>query len=308
MTSAATQEDTPLVVSIASLLANASDADGDGLSLTSVRAQNGTAMIDRAAGTVTFKPNSNFNGAAKLYYSVSDGRISTEGRLDIAVSPVNDAPVAGNVSLSGRLGQTLRIDPATLLARTSDLEGDALTVTAVSPRFGGTVSIEAGTGFILFTPTSVGTTSFFFTVSDGALSSTAAAAVSVPLMAVGDTVTTGRNTPIVLSVATLLANDAGPLATPSTSSVFQARATAAFPMMPQPARSPLLLIPASADAPLSAIPRRSAASRRRLRGRAVTNSDAPQAVPDTIRTVAGQPSRSIRPRCWRTIPTRPERR
>ncbi len=43
VTSASTLEDTPLVVSIASLLANSADADGDSLSLLSVRAQNGTA-------------------------------------------------------------------------------------------------------------------------------------------------------------------------------------------------------------------------------------------------------------------------
>ncbi len=265
VTTATTAEDQPRVFTIASLLANAGDADGDTLSLASVRAENGVAVIDRAAGTVTYTPPTDYNGPARLFYGVSDGQRTTEGRVDITVTPVNDAPRASLVSLTGRLGETLRIDPATLLAKVTDVDRDTLTITGVTPRSGGTVSIEPGTGIILYTATGTGNTGFSFTVSDGTTSITAAASVVVPLLAVGDVVVTTVGTPIVLDAATLLANDVGARATSCPSSVSRLRPTARCPIMPPPAQLPSRRGTVLPDAPCSATRPLSPVSSRRPR-------------------------------------------
>ncbi len=63
---------------IASLLGNASDADGNTLSLVSASSASGArVVIDRVAGTVTYTPKLNATGSDRLVYGVSDGKVTT---------------------------------------------------------------------------------------------------------------------------------------------------------------------------------------------------------------------------------------
>ncbi len=289
-TSASTPEDTPLVVSIASLLANASDADGDALSLISVRGERGTTLIDRAAGTVTFTPAANATGLARLYYKVGDGRSATEGHVDITATPVNDAPTAATARFAGRPGQTLRIDPAALLARASDSDGDVLSLASVAQRYGGTVSIEAGTGMVLFTPTATGTTSFVYTVTDGTATASAIASVDVPLMAVTDSLVTTVGTPLVIQAAALLANDAGLPGDVITLVSVQGASNGA---VSYDAGAGTITFTPTAGFAGRALFRYTASfsgtPATALVNVQVVNGQAPSAVMDTVRTVAGQP-------------------
>src|SRR5207244_3421649 len=86
-----TAEDLPVTISP---LDNDSDVDGDSLTITSVSATNGTAVI--VGGTnVLFTPAANFNGTATIGYSISDGNGGTASALiTVTVSPANDPPVA----------------------------------------------------------------------------------------------------------------------------------------------------------------------------------------------------------------------
>ncbi|MBW6397557.1 DUF4082 domain-containing protein [Roseomonas sp. HJA6] len=66
---------TPLVIPVATLLANDSDPDGDGLTLTSVTAgSHGSVAFDAQAQTVTFTPEQGYVGAADFSYGITDAR------------------------------------------------------------------------------------------------------------------------------------------------------------------------------------------------------------------------------------------
>ncbi|HQH36618.1 MAG TPA: Ig-like domain-containing protein, partial [Anaerolineaceae bacterium] len=96
---ATTAEDTPVDILVSTLLANDTDIDGDTLSLTAVsNPSNGTVAL--AVGVVTFTPADNFHGEAGFDYTVSDGTLTDTGHVTITVTPVNDAPVADDQSLS----------------------------------------------------------------------------------------------------------------------------------------------------------------------------------------------------------------
>src|SRR5437762_1500101 len=133
-----------VVVTIQALV-NDSDVDGDPLIITSVSPTNGTASI---AGTnVVFTPALNFNGTATIGYSISDGNGGTASALiTVTVSGVNDPPVAVNDFTNTVEDVAVTIQA---LANDSDVDGDPLTITSVSPT-NGTASI-AGTN-VVFTP------------------------------------------------------------------------------------------------------------------------------------------------------------
>ncbi|MGA9046206.1 tandem-95 repeat protein, partial [Sulfuricurvum sp.] len=89
-----TPEDTvSYTITQAVLLANATDEDGDLLSVTALSAANGV-IVDNHDGTWTYTPNSNYNGLETLSYTVSDGAISVPATMNMVVTPVDDAPVA----------------------------------------------------------------------------------------------------------------------------------------------------------------------------------------------------------------------
>lgn len=84
---ATTPEHTPLVLAVATLLANDSDPDGDPLSLASVGgATHGVVSFDATHGTVTFTPTAGYSGGASFNYTISDGHGGTAtGAVDITV-------------------------------------------------------------------------------------------------------------------------------------------------------------------------------------------------------------------------------
>ncbi|MDF0599089.1 cadherin-like domain-containing protein, partial [Psychromarinibacter halotolerans] len=109
-----TDEDTPLVIDVADLLANDTDPDGDPLSVTGIATQpaNGTAVYNAVAGTVTYTPDADFSGADSFVITVEDGVGGTATSVvDVTVAPVNDAPVAvDDLGTSVVMGQSVVID------------------------------------------------------------------------------------------------------------------------------------------------------------------------------------------------------
>src|SRR5205809_319091 len=141
---ASTAEDVPVTISP---LDNDSDVDGDILTITSVTATNGTAVI--VGGTnVLFTPATNFNGTATIGYTIIDGQGGTNSALvTVAVGPASlpDALPIYNASTAEDVPVT--ISP---LDNDSDLDGDILTITSLTPT-NGTAVIVGGTN-VLFTP------------------------------------------------------------------------------------------------------------------------------------------------------------
>jgi hypothetical protein len=115
-------------------------------SLTS-GASHGTAT---ASGTgsvpvITYTPEANFNGSDSFTVTVSDddrGGYDTV-TVEVTVEPVNDAPVATSGSVALFADET-----ANIVLSSSDVDGDALTVTIVSgPSHGATIASSSNTPF-----------------------------------------------------------------------------------------------------------------------------------------------------------------
>lgn len=71
---ATTQEETPIAIALADLLAGDTDVDGDTLSVTGVsNAVGGVAVLDARGGHVLFTPDTEFLGEASFDYTISDG-------------------------------------------------------------------------------------------------------------------------------------------------------------------------------------------------------------------------------------------
>ena len=183
---AATNEDTAVTISPATLLANDGDVDGDTLSITAVGNAVGGGVAFDGNGNVVFTPAANFNGTARFDYTTDDGNGDTAtATVTVAVAAVNDAPVAAEDTAATSEDTAVTILAATLLANDTDIEGDALSLTAVGNAVGGSVALD-GNGDAVFTPMADfnGTASFGYTASDGTDST--AGTVTVAVAAVED--------------------------------------------------------------------------------------------------------------------------
>jgi Ca2+-binding RTX toxin-like protein len=121
--SATTAEDTPFSISLASLLANDSDAEGDSLSITAISAvTNGSASLN--GGHLVFIPTAHFTGTGVVIYTLSDGYSTSPGTLSIEISSLNKAPTAlvlsatafnENIAAGSQVASLSSMDPDTAL-------------------------------------------------------------------------------------------------------------------------------------------------------------------------------------------------
>jgi len=83
-----TNEDTPVTINV---LANDSDVEGDAISVTGVTQPANGSVVLNSDGTVTYTPNSNFNGVDTFTYTISDGDETDVGMVTVNVASVPDA-------------------------------------------------------------------------------------------------------------------------------------------------------------------------------------------------------------------------
>lgn len=97
-----------LTISIATLLANDTDANGDALTINAVgNALNGTVTLNKQNGTIIFTPAANYSGPASFSYTLSDGRGGTDqANVSLTVDPgpagqslfaANEGPTGGSI-------------------------------------------------------------------------------------------------------------------------------------------------------------------------------------------------------------------
>ena len=174
------------------VLGNDSDLDSDPLTITAASSSNGTVAIVPGGTALSFTPTLNFNGAATISYTISDGQGGTaSATVFMTVTPVNDAPVAVNDGSAGSSFATVAEDSGAtaaipVLANDSDLDSDPLTITAASSS-NGTVAIVPGGTALSFTPALNfnGVATISYTISDGQ-GGTASATVFVRVTPVDD--------------------------------------------------------------------------------------------------------------------------
>ncbi|MEP3225399.1 MAG: Ig-like domain-containing protein [Parasphingorhabdus sp.] len=205
---ATTDEDMPVIIPV---LANDNDPDGDALSVTSATAANGLVTIN-PDGTVTYTPNTDFNGTDTITYTISDGNGGTStAMVTVTVTPVNDAPVVDSPlpNVTGVDGTNPSIPTA---GNFSDIDGDMLSFSATGLPAG--LSIDPDSGLITGTidnqasQVNGGVYTVTVTVDDGnggtVSSSFTYTITNPPPVATDDVAMTDEDTPVTIPV---LAND-----------------------------------------------------------------------------------------------------
>ncbi|NAW94538.1 tandem-95 repeat protein [Vibrio sp. V42_P2S4T144] len=163
------EEDGTLIFTDADLLAGAMDIEGDNLTVEGVSYDGGDGILtDNGNGTYTFAPNENFNGDVNFSFDVSDGTDTVSANIDVSVTPVDDAPVSGNLAYSVDEDGSIRLSQEQLLSQASDVEGDALTASNLSVDGNATVT-QNDDGSFTITPDADfnGDIDISFDISDG---------------------------------------------------------------------------------------------------------------------------------------------
>jgi VCBS repeat-containing protein len=165
-------EDVPYtaMLGVNDLLINSVDIDGDTLTVSStpVSGPSNGVLILNGNGTLTYTPNSDFNGTDAFTYEITDGNGGlAQALVTITVNPINDAPVTGNVVLNEQANTSALIDGGILLANDTDVDGDTLSLVSLTQPSNGFVSLNPD-GTIVYIPTAgfVGVDTFTYTVSD----------------------------------------------------------------------------------------------------------------------------------------------
>ncbi|MEZ5840751.1 MAG: tandem-95 repeat protein [Hyphomicrobiales bacterium] len=212
-------EDTAATVSIADLIGNDSDPDGDDFSFVGITGEvDGARAYVKPGGIIEFQPEENVNGPVAFTYRISDGRLEGTGTITVNFAPVNDAPIANpDGPFVMDEDAVLSIDLASLLANDVDVEGDAFAVTSVFDGDNGTVVLDGSTA--VFTPRAdyFGNAGFSYRVTDsGGATSVGYASITVmpqtdiPI-AVSDTgIPVAEDGFIDIDPAQLMANDIDP--------------------------------------------------------------------------------------------------
>ena len=175
-------QNTPYVVSKASLLQGFTDADGDTLTVTGLTTPHGT-VHDNGDGTFTITPETDYLAPMVLSYTVSDGNGGTVSASEtfLMFPPANHAPSATASSPSTNEDTALNGSVSG-----TDADSDPLTFAQGTGPSHGTLTFNSN-GTYLYTPNANfhGTDSFTFTANDGHTSS-AAATVSITVNSVND--------------------------------------------------------------------------------------------------------------------------
>ncbi|MFL0849820.1 tandem-95 repeat protein [Vibrio parahaemolyticus] len=124
---ATTQEDTAVTIDV---LPNDTDIDGDTLRIDSASVPSDQGTVEIVDGKLVFTPAENFNGDAKITYTVTDGELTDEAKVSVTVNPVNDAPTIKVDAVESITEDAVNTDTvvATLTVRDTDTPEDQLTV------------------------------------------------------------------------------------------------------------------------------------------------------------------------------------
>ena len=151
----------------------ATDVDGDSLTY-GVKAGSGptkglVTFNPSGNGDFTYTPTANTNGADSFTVIVSDGQISAEQVVNVAIAAVNDAPTGAPTTTlaTGTEDVAYVVDASALLAGFSDVEGDTLSVTNLTSSSGSVTNNGNGTFTISAPANANGVVTLSYDVTDG---------------------------------------------------------------------------------------------------------------------------------------------
>ena len=160
------------------------DVDGNFLTYT-ILTQPTKGVLSGIVTNLTYRPNANVNGSDSFTFTVGDGITnSLPATVSISITPVNDAPVAFSQTGTNSVIVMEDVAKAIVLVGT-DVDGDALTYTVVSPPTKGVLS--GAVPNLTYTPNANvnGLDTFTFAVNDGT-TNYAVASVSISIIPVND--------------------------------------------------------------------------------------------------------------------------
>jgi hypothetical protein len=147
------------------VVANDTDAENSTLTLLSVtQGAHGTVAI-LAGNQVSYQPAVNYSGPDTFTYTIRDSAsLTATGMVSVTVTPVNDPPLAGPDTAATNENTPVTVS---VLANDTDVDGGALSVSAVTQGTNGTVTTNGVT--VTYTPAAgfSGSDSFTYNVSDG---------------------------------------------------------------------------------------------------------------------------------------------
>ncbi len=167
------------------LTANASDIEGDTLTVSGVSAASHGLVTNNGDGTATYAPSANYYGADSFSFIISDGNGgTTTSTMNVTVTNVNDLPAAANDTII--VTEDNAKVSGNLLSNDTDIDGDTLSISLVGQGSNGTVT-NNGNGTVTYQPAAnfTGSDSFTYLINDGN-GGTATATVNVFVSAVND--------------------------------------------------------------------------------------------------------------------------
>lgn len=143
-----------------------SDADGDALLFTLVAqpAHGRVKLIDAAAGTFSYTPNTDFNGTDSYTFMVDDGKVTSNiAAVSVEVIAAADPSLVEDSTITVTTGQSV-ID----YLHATDADGETLVYTIASNGAQGTATLINSTGTFQYTPKAgaLGGDQFTFTAHD----------------------------------------------------------------------------------------------------------------------------------------------
>jgi RHS repeat-associated protein len=186
-------EDTTLPFTLTDFTSAFADTDGDSLNqiqilslptdglltLSGIAVTPGQEIDSTSLNALTFTPTLNFNGTISFSWNGFDGTTyaALPALVNLMITAVNDPPVAIDDAASTTANIPITID---VLSNDADIDGDALTLSAVGTPSQGNVVIN-NNGTVTYTPNPgfSGDDNFTYTTSDGQSTSQANVAVSV---------------------------------------------------------------------------------------------------------------------------------
>lgn len=120
-----TVQNAPLLRNPPGVLANDTDPDGDTLTAKLKRAPTSGAVDMTAQGAFLYRPNQDFRGLDTFTYEASDGKLASEAKVSIVVTPkqANRPPVAQPDTVIGEEPGPLT---GNVLANDTDPDGDPM--------------------------------------------------------------------------------------------------------------------------------------------------------------------------------------
>ncbi|EED34092.1 VCBS protein [Luminiphilus syltensis NOR5-1B] len=193
----ATPQGTVLNVAAPGVLANDADPEGHALTVTVTSQPTNGTLAKNPNGGFSYTPTLlGFSGTDSYTYTASDGALDSNVatvQLTVTAAASNLPPVANGDIYTTLQDTVLTVAAPGVLSNDSDPEGHALTVTVTSQPTNGTLAKNPNGGFS-YVPNAgfIGTDTYTYTVSDGALDSnetsvsiTVTRAPAVPVPALG---------------------------------------------------------------------------------------------------------------------------